>query len=109
MWDEARVDHLLSSGAADRDVLFLAGCASNQGRFRDRFDVVILLSAPLDVMLERVRTRTNNPFGSRAGEVDRIIDDHALVEPRLRATADHEIRTDRPLPDVIDDVLRLAM
>src|SRR3954447_6723858 len=31
--------------------LFVAGCASNQGRYRDRFDSLVLLSVPRDVLL----------------------------------------------------------
>ena len=67
LWHEERVDQLLS--IEDSDVLYFGGCASNQGKFRSRFDQILLLSAPLDVMLERVRTRTNNPFegGWRTG------------------------------------------
>src|SRR4051794_13772909 len=62
IWDQHLVDRLLAT--EDAEVLFLAGCASNQTKFRDRFDLIVLLSAPLDVMLERVRTRTTNPFGN---------------------------------------------
>jgi hypothetical protein len=43
VWREDRIDDLLST--EDADVLFLSGCASNQGRFYPRFDHVILLTA----------------------------------------------------------------
>lgn len=110
VWDEPRIDELLAidDGDADADVLVIAGCASNQGRFRRRFDLVVLLSAPLDVMLHRVRTRVSNPFGKQPGQIEQIIADHAEIEPLLRATADHEIDTDRPMDEVVDEVVRLA-
>ena len=106
LWDEERVDHLLAT--EDAGVLFLAGCASNQGRFAHRFDHIVLLSAPLDVMFERLLTRTNNSFGKRDDERDRVVDDHANVEPLLRASSSVEIDTARALSEVVEDILRLA-
>ena len=41
--------------------LFVAGCASNQASFYDRFDAVELLSVPREVMLQRIATRSTNP------------------------------------------------
>jgi len=41
----------------------VSGCVSNQGRFYDRFDAVVLLTAPDDVILERITMRTTNEFG----------------------------------------------
>ncbi len=51
------MDRLLASHP---DVV-VSGTVPNQGRFYDRFKHVVLLSAPVDVLLERTRTRTNNP------------------------------------------------
>ncbi len=52
LWREDRIDALLDQH--DDGVLFIAGCVSNQGNFYPRFDAVVLLSAPADVILERV-------------------------------------------------------
>ena len=105
VWDEPRMDELLEAHRTSD--LVVAGCASNQGRFRDRFDVVILLSAPLDLLLARVRSRTDNPYGSTEADVAAIRADCAEVEPLLRASADHEVRTDRSIDDVIVEVVGL--
>lgn len=106
VWDEALVDELLSTEHVP--VLFFAGCASNQGRFRQRFDHVVLLSAPLDVMISRIQERTTNPFGKQPDEFARILADHAEIEPLLRAACTLEIDTARPLPSVVDELLRLV-
>ena len=53
--------------------LFVAGRASNQGSFYDRFDAVVLLSVPREVMLQRIATRSINPFGKDAHERQRIL------------------------------------
>src|SRR5215475_1189995 len=52
MWRADRVHELLST--EDTDVLFLSGCASNMGQFLPRFDHIILLSAPAELIVERL-------------------------------------------------------
>ena len=100
LWVEPRVESLLAGHA--EGALFLQGCVRNQVRFYDRFDAVVLLSAPLEVLLERVRTRETNDFGKSDAERARIVSDHAAVEPLLRAGATAEIDTRRPLHEVAD-------
>jgi len=106
LWRERSIEQLLSS--EDADVLFVAGCEENQVKFYDRFDTIILLSAPLDVMVERLATRTNNSYGKRPEELSRIHDDAATVEPLLRSGATYEVRTTNDLPAVVAEVLRLV-
>lgn len=105
-WDEVRVSALLDEPRPRP--LVVAGCEENMGKFLDRFDDIILLSAPLDVMLERLETRTNSDFGKSTQERQRVIDDLAGVEPLLRRIATVEIVTTIPLADVIDQVAALA-
>jgi dephospho-CoA kinase len=105
-WREAAIDTLLDT--EDADVLFVAGCEENQVGFHPRFDQIILLSAPIETVLERLATRTNNPFGKSVQERQRVIDDTAAVEPMLRGVADHEVVTTAPLDEVVTTVLRLV-
>jgi dephospho-CoA kinase len=105
-WREDAIDRLLDT--EDADVLFIAGCEENQAQFHPRFDHIVLLSAPVKTLLERVATRTGNPYGKSAEELSRILDDLENVEPLLRRVADHEIRTTAPLDEVVEDVLRLV-
>jgi shikimate kinase len=80
----------------------VAGCRSNQGQLYGRFDAVVLLSAPADVMLSRIEQRTDNPFGKRAVERELILSDLAAVEPLLRRAADVEIDTSAtPVAEVV--------
>lgn len=97
LWVEDRIAALL----AEPGPLVVSGCVRNQGRFYDRFDAVVLLSAPADVLLERIAARTTNPFGKQPAERERVLRDLAEVEPLLRAMCTLEIRTDRPLADVV--------
>ena len=106
LWREDRIEALLD-GYGD-GVLFISGCVSNQGTFAPRFDAVVLLTAPANVILERVAGRESNAFGRRDDERDRILDDLAKVEPLLRAGATEEIDTRAPLGEVVDALESIA-
>lgn len=92
----------------DAEVLFLSGCAANMKKFLPQFDHVVLLSAPTDVILQRLATRTTNTYGKRPEEVTRVLDLVETVEPLLRSAADHEIDTSAELDEVVGKVLRLV-
>src|SRR4029077_11598038 len=83
-------------------VLFISGCVSNQVRFYPRFDAVVLLSAPADVMFARVARRESDAFGKHDSERERILDDLTTVEPLLRAGATAEIDTRASLDEGVE-------
>src|SRR3954447_22088676 len=103
-WDEPRMTALLA-GCAD---IVVSGTVASQGRFYDRFHHVVLLSAPLNVILDRVANRVNNPYGKAAeqrAEMERYLSE---VEPLLRRGATVELDGRRPLgelADVVEDLL----
>ena len=104
VWREDRIQALIS--AHDVDVLFLGGCSPNQGKFYAQFDYVVLLTAPIEVIVERLASRTNNPYGKRPEEVARVVQLQQTIEPLLRATAGYEIDTSVPLNQVVAKVLQ---
>jgi AAA domain len=106
VWREDRIAALL---ARDRDVpLYVSGTVSNQGRFYPRFDAVVLLSAPADVLLARIDHRTTNDYG-KSEEDRRLILAHVReVEPLLRATCTHELDAAQPLEDVVAQLVRIG-
>src|SRR6476661_5776288 len=57
-WVEEPMARLLDSD--DGRALFVAGRAANQSMFYDRFDAIVLLSATVDVLLDRIARRTTN-------------------------------------------------
>ncbi len=101
-WREDRIAGLLA--ADDGRVRYLCGCQSNQGVFYDRFAAIVLLSAPLEVILERVDTRTTNDYGRAPEERAAIIENLRTIEPLLRATCTHEIDAARPLAEVVAEL-----
>jgi len=106
VWREDRVQSLLSK--EDVDLLFISGCASNQVKFYSQFDHIILLSAPAEVVVERLATRTNNSYGKLPDELSDTLHYLETVEPLLRRTAGHEIKTTVPLDEVITSILHLV-
>jgi dephospho-CoA kinase len=106
IWREDAISSLLDK--YQHGQLFVAGCKTNQGMFYPRFDHVVLLSAPAEIILERVSNRSTNPYGKSAEERREILRYLSDVEPRLRGTATIEIDTTAPLIDVVDQLQRLA-
>jgi shikimate kinase len=103
---EDRLAQLLAGAGAS--TLFICGTQSNQGMFYDRFDAVVLLSAPAEALLPRIAERTTNDFGKTPAERARILADLREVEPLLRATCTHEIDARRPLAAVVAELEAIA-
>jgi shikimate kinase len=106
VWREDRIQTLLAT--EDADVIFLGGCSPNQGTFYPQFDHVILLTASAPVIVERLITRTNNPYGKRPEEIARVLRLQQTIEPLLRAGAGYEIDTSAPLCQVVAEILRIV-
>jgi len=105
-WRENAIDALLEGH--EQGHLFLAGCHTNQGRFYDLLDGIVLLSAPAEVLLERIETRLDNPYGKSDEERALVLRHLAEVEPLLRATATAELDATAPLADVADRLEAIA-
>jgi RNase adaptor protein for sRNA GlmZ degradation len=103
LWDETKIGSLL-----DQHIdapLFVAGTRENQGAFYARFAHVVLLTAPLDVILDRVSSRHTNSFGHTERDREKITQDKELFEPLLRRRASLEIDTSDTPPDRIAERL----
>jgi hypothetical protein len=81
--------------------LFFAGCSDEQ----TEFEFEVLLTAPLEVILERLRTRTTNSFGKAQVERDRVLSDMEWVVPLLRDAVDLVVDTTAPTSEVADVVI----
>jgi shikimate kinase len=102
-WDETRMARLL---AGNQDVI-VSGTVENQVRFYDRFEHIVLLSAPLDVLMQRVTDRTNNPYGKSSAEREEIARYVQTVEPLLRRGATVELDGRRSVTELADAIERL--
>jgi len=106
VWREELISELLARD--DGPTVYVSGTVSNQGRFYPQFDAVVLLSAPADVLLRRLESRTTNDYGKTAEERALILRQIAEVEPLLRATCTHELDAAQPLEDVVAQLVEIG-
>ena len=103
LWDEPRMTELLTGNAN----VIVSATVENQGSFYPLFDHVVLLSAPVEVLIERVTTRVNNPYGRTAEEQADIRRYVVEVEPLLRRGASLELDGRLPVAELADVIDRL--
>lgn len=103
---EARVHRLLTEPIGE--TLFVSGCASNMHHFLSLLDVVILLSAPVATIMERLAERPVGSYGHTPEERGKIAVLISTVEPLLRKSADYEVDTTKPVSAAVDEILRLT-
>lgn len=101
-WRRDAVADLLADDP--RDPLFFAGCSEEQATLP--FDVRVLLTVPEAVLVERLRTRTDNPYGRDPRERAQVLADLAEIEPLLRRSAELELVSTAPPPELAETLLR---
>jgi dephospho-CoA kinase len=106
LWREDAIRTLLAT--EDAEVLFVAGCEENQTKFQAQFDYIVLLTAPVETLTQRLATRTTNSYGKTPQEFRRFREDVETVEPQLRRIATHEVDTTMPLNDLVTAILELV-
>lgn len=84
--DEEKVTNLLKEHEDSH--LFIAGVYSNQAKFYEYFDYVVLLKVDLDIMLERIKNRASNDYGKSQEEAEKVIASYESVLPLLEGGAD---------------------
>jgi shikimate kinase len=68
-------------------------------------DCIILLSAPVETIVERLETRSPGGYGHVAEERRKVVDLISAVEPLLRKSADQEIDMRKPVRAMVDEIL----
>ena len=105
VWDPVRMASLLER----QSHVIVSGTVENQIDFYDRFDHIVLLSAPWATLLERVTSRSNNPFGRTQAQQDEIRFYLNTVEPLLRRSATIELDGTNPVNELADAVESLTV
>ena len=85
---------------------FFCGGSRNFRKFLDLFDQVFVLDIDIDTLHQRLDERPQDEWGSKSSERDLIVRLHRSKEdiPRVGVVID----ASRPLPDVVDEILRAA-
>jgi hypothetical protein len=92
VWREDRVRELLSRN--DVDDLFISGCAENMGKLFDVIDTVVLLSAPLDTLMDRLAARATEGYGHTTDERRKVAELVATIEPGPKKKCRAHARSD---------------
>ena len=105
VWREDRVESLLN--VESEQPLFVSGCSPNMGKFLPRFDHVVLLSAPNDVLVARLRSRSSG-YGTSEPEIARVLSLRSDVEPLLRRASSLELSTAQGIERTLHALMRLV-
>jgi len=107
LWDPVRMASLLERHTH----VIVSGTVENQVDFYDRFDHVVLLSVPWETLLERVTSRSNNPYGRTQAQQDEDEIRFYLntVEPLLRRSATIELDGTNPVNELADALESLTV
>lgn len=106
VWQEDKVRALLSTPGDG--TLFISGCAENMTQFYPLIDIVILLSVPVETIMQRLVARSPDNYGHADDERQKVTELISTIEPLLKASADHEIDTRRPATATVDEILRFV-
>jgi hypothetical protein len=106
LWREDRIAALLADESEGfPGVLFVQGTTRNQTLLYPRVDHIVLLSAPAEVLVERLTIQTTNRYGKSLAERVETLGYLETVEAPLRTAATLEVVTTVPVARVADIVL----
>lgn len=90
--------------------LIISGCCSNQTKFYKLFDCIVLLSASIETILDRVAKRQSNSYGKTVEEQNEIIRNFKNIQPLLKKTADIEYDTDKlNIAEITNNLTKLIL
>jgi dephospho-CoA kinase len=92
-------------GPTKKNSLIISGCCSNQAKFYKSFDYIVLLTASIETILDRVTNRKSNTYGQNMKERNEIIWNFKNIQPLLKEKADIEYDTEKLNIDQITDAL----
>jgi shikimate kinase len=106
VWREDAVRELLRAEPGGE--LFASGCAANMGGLVPSFDLVVLLTAPTEVLIARLARRGAGAYGSEQAQRKRVVELVASVEPHLRRVANHQLDTSGSVEEAVTALLELV-
>jgi broad-specificity NMP kinase len=101
--NEQKLTEILKSSV--QKPLIISGCCSNQAKFYTYFHYVVLLSAPIETLLDRVLHRETNAYGQTTEERNEIIWNYENIQPLLKNKADIEYNTEELSVEEISNAL----
>ena len=73
-----------------------------------RFDEIVLLSAPAEILLRRIESQATNHHGKLVNERQRILCDISDVMPLLSATCTHELDATQSVASLVAELIEIG-
>lgn len=103
VFDENILENLFKKH--QQEALFICSIAANQSKYYSQFDKLFLLTAPDEIITNRLGSRTNNYFGKHPLELQRVIGRHEQFDEELKADGAIVIDSTQPIEAVADAIL----
>lgn len=100
IWDKSILLELLNN---DDDITFICGGARNRDEFMSHFDIVFELVIDEKTIRHRILGRTNNDWGKKPGELEKIIKIHRSGIDRQKNAI--QINANKSLKQVLKEIL----
>lgn len=97
-WQPGEIEKLLASDSP----VFIAAVTGNQADFYDQFDKLYALTVPAELHAEYIRQHEHK---YTEDDVERIVA-HAYKQQKFFDAGAKEIRNDRPVEQIVDEILR---
>lgn len=91
--------------ASGDDIAFFCGISSNQADFYSKFEKIILLKTSVETVKKRLKTRTNNPFGKRPGDMELVLKNHSWFQIDMEKRGAVIVDANRPIEEVLSQIL----
>ncbi len=103
VFDEKILMNLFKKHA--HEPLFISSITANQSKFYPEFKKIFLLTAPDNVIVKRLGTRTNNYFGRHELDLQRVIGRHQEFDDELKAVGAITIDASLPIDRMVEQIL----
>ena len=90
---------------AENKTIVVAGLSSNQDDYLKLFDTVLVLHASPETILSRIEKRTDNEYGKHPLEQQRLLNWYKSFEAEMIENGAVPIDAERPLADVVEDIM----
>ena len=104
VWDIIRVSQLL----LEHDDVYLCALADNQEQLYAAFDKIFILLLDETLLRQRLESRSTTSYGKDSQELSDIMKMHRHFEASLLNAGAIAINTDKSLPDVVTEILKLS-
>jgi dephospho-CoA kinase len=107
VWKKKAIQKALTQ-QVEYSSLFLCGVSHNQATFYSLFDKIFLLWLDTSTIIQRLTSRTNNPFGKSPGDLEAVLGWHDEFQNKVQAAGAIVIDGNQSVSVVAQQILEFA-